>query len=495
MNNSLKKEIGALAGVISATMFLTACDDEVTKVSKTGIETVVAYEDLTECGDKNDGEMVFVKETGVVYLCSDKKWNDINGSDGKSGSDGKNVTSCTVEALDDGSGYDVLCGGKVVGHLLNGEKGDNGKSCTVKENKEKNGYDLDCGGEVVTVTNGTDGKSAYDIAKENSFNGSKDEWLKSLKGESGEDCTAKSVEDGVEITCGNSDPVVVRNGTNGSNSSDDACKITVNKDGVITLECSEGEYYLRYKALCDGTPYDPETHFCYDNKEVISLCNGQKYDFKKEFCAQRGDAVEGVFEKVKIGQQTWMVQNLNYATENSKCGGGEGTEEGDCAKYGRLYTWTDAVGKTEEACGNGHKCSLPSRVQGICPDGWHLPSQAELEALINKVNTSVQEKDNAGLHLKANSALWIDYEDDNKVTQSGAGDNTSGFTALPGGQYNVNESKFKFSGEAAYFWSSTELSNGSAFYIGVMNDDDEVYQGGSFGKDMMYSVRCLQDEP
>jgi uncharacterized protein (TIGR02145 family) len=286
------------------------------------------------------------------------------------------------------------------------------------------------------------------------------------------------VEGGVEITCGDSEPVVIHNGTNGTSASDDDCKITDDKDGVITLECSEGEYFLikkLYKALCDGTPYNPETHFCYDDKQLLSFCNDTMYDPEKEFCSKRGDAVEGVLGKVKIGQQTWMAKNVNYETENSKCGGENETEEGDCTKYGRLYTWADAMGET---------------AQGICPDGWHLPSKTDWERLIATVDSSDNEKNNAGLHLKANSALWIDYEDADNVTQSGAGDDTFSFTALPAGRYSME--KFLFSGEAAYFWSATGAGSNSAYYMALMNDSDEAVIG-SIGKDYMFSVRCLQN--
>ena len=90
--------------------------------------------------------------------------------------------------------------------------------------------------------------------------------------------------------------------------------------------------------------------------------------------------------------EVWMAENLNFETENSWCGGGIGTTEGDCSVYGRLYTWAAAVGRAEDECGYEHTCGLGSGdIRGACPKGWHLPSQSEWEALIVAVDGSITE--------------------------------------------------------------------------------------------------------
>lgn len=206
-------------------------------------------------------------KNGKDGVKGDKGENGSPGQKGDTGSKGENGSSCSIVENKEINGYDVICGNEKVGELKNGNdgvkgengdkgatgksayeaavskgftgteeewlaslKGDAGTSCSIQENKEKDGYDLNCGGKVVTITNGEngktgkEGKSAFEIAKEKDPNLTEDEWLASLKGEG---CTAKEVENGVEITCGNGTPVIIKNGENATNKVEvlsDACK-------------------------------------------------------------------------------------------------------------------------------------------------------------------------------------------------------------------------------------------------------------------------------
>jgi len=137
---------------------------------------------------------------------------------------------------------------------------------------------------------------------------------------------------------------------------------------------------------------------------------------------------------VKIGEQTWMAENLNYNASSSKC---YDDNPAYCTIYGRLYDWNTAM----EAC----------------PNGWHLPDKTEWGALLEI----------AGNYLQATNG-W---------NQDVNGDDEYGFSALPS----------PISGPPRYgWWSASENT-----LIGSMGSSQ--YYPTSSSKSSLYSTRCLQD--
>ena len=191
------------------------------------------------------------------------------------------------------------------------------------------------------------------------------------------------------------------------------------------------------------------------------------------------------YKTIVIGEQTWMAENLNYADSinypsmlsRNWC---YNNSLDSCDKYGRLYTWAAAIDSVKLYddgngldCGYGKNCELPVRIQGICPNGWHLPDSSEWNALFNAVGG----KSNAGEFLK--STTW----------HSGA--DAYGFSALPAGYRYY--SSFKDKGSYAYFWSASD--NNSSVYA----DYIYLYSGSTYAfkksesKQFGYSVRCVMD--
>jgi uncharacterized protein (TIGR02145 family) len=181
------------------------------------------------------------------------------------------------------------------------------------------------------------------------------------------------------------------------------------------------------------------------------------------------------YKTVQIGSRTWMAQNLNYKSANSYC---YNDNANNCTKYGRLYTWAAAVGKSEEVCDFGHSCSLPSgNIQGVCPSGWHLPSDTEWDTLFMMVGGLSF----AGSKLKSTSGWDSD----------GNGTDAFGFSALPAGDRN-NNGNFDDEGIYANFWSSTEHDSNIAYNLHLAYIADGAYMYGS-DKYNGYSVRCVKD--
>ena len=180
------------------------------------------------------------------------------------------------------------------------------------------------------------------------------------------------------------------------------------------------------------------------------------------------------YQTVTIGSQTWMAENLNYKVEDSYC-----YQEWDldyCNEYGRLYTWTAAVAKSESECGPGEGCDgTNSLVRGVCPNGWRMPTTEDFRILFDAVGGM----EVAGRVLKS-SRGW--------------GGNSSldsyGFGVLPAGMM-MSLSSYDYMGEYAYFWTSTVASYGNSSAIAFSSYDmaeinDWMYRGSGL------SVRCIE---
>jgi uncharacterized protein (TIGR02145 family) len=164
------------------------------------------------------------------------------------------------------------------------------------------------------------------------------------------------------------------------------------------------------------------------------------------------------YKFVKIGEQVWMAENLNFAAKGSKCY--ENKPE-NCEKYGRLYDWETA--------------------KKSCPIGWRLPNDDEYDALYNSAGGRYDYK--AEEKLKAKSG----WENDRNGTDE------FGFSALPGGLSNSDGDFFDV-GYVGIWWSATEKSDSDYDYdrhmFCVITDEDREY---GLNKSSLFSVRCLQD--
>ena len=192
------------------------------------------------------------------------------------------------------------------------------------------------------------------------------------------------------------------------------------------------------------------------------------------------DARDGqTYRIVKIGDQVWMAENLNYETANSYCYDDSAEY---CDKYGRLYTWAAAMDSAGiwstngKGCGYGNTCSVASKasatlVRGVCPEGWHLPTQTEWKNLFTAVGGSSV----AGIKLKSTSG-W----------------NSNGSDTFLFSGHRYNDGRYASEGGRAYFWSSSEYNSDYAYSMHLYYNDDGVSLVGN-PKDYGFSVRCVKD--
>ena len=213
-----------------------------------------------------------------------------------------------------------------------------------------------------------------------------------------------------------------------------------------------------------------------------------------EYGSVKDDRDGQTYKTVKIGDQWWMAQNLNYEAEGSYC-----ADDSACAKSGRFYTWPvamDSAGKWSEngkGCGRNTTCLPNYPVRGVCPSGWHLPSEDEWIYL----RTAVGESGPIGKMLKSTDG-WkggfvnmgggqVLYD---SLAVNGKGTDAFGFTALPAGTWGDNG--LLNDGLETYFWSSSEYDYSSSYvlHLSVSFDGAMVDRASKgFGQ----SVRCIKD--
>ena len=384
----------ALLGIIPAALLTIACGDDVTQVTKieetSGLEIVASADSLGKCTAELSGEMKFASKENAVYVCADSAWKNI--SEAKK-------TACSAEALSDGSGFKIVCDGDSVGVVKNG-------------------------------TNGTDGKKG-----EAGKDGANGEGCKLVDGpirEAGSSLVQTSF-----VICGKDTVGTLSDGRPG-----EGCDISDIGDGTVSVVCGDASTTL-YKAFCGGKVYDPDSNFCVENlivpqskKLVWNLMNPDiEYDMFVD------DRDGQVYRSVKIGEQTWMAENLNYAMDESSCY--------NCQKYGRVYTWY--------------------AMMSACPTGWQRPLKSDFNTLIATVGGA----DMAGKALKSTNG-WM-----------GSGTDNYGFSALSQDDWST------------FFWigDHIEESDGNMIVqdIGLIAAKGKIFISNT-DPTIKNSVRCIKSE-
>ncbi|MDR0518278.1 MAG: hypothetical protein LBH25_14695 [Fibromonadaceae bacterium] len=186
------------------------------------------------------------------------------------------------------------------------------------------------------------------------------------------------------------------------------------------------------------------------------------------------------YKTVEIGAQVWMAENLNCYASGSKC---YNNNPANCAVYGRLYDWATAM-ELPSSC-NSASCSgqVNAKHRGICPSGWHIPSNEEWATLEDYVCSDKGYGSFPGEHLKSVNG-WVRYGGIVSL-------DSYSFSALPGG-LGGSRGNFFNAGFCGYWWSSSERRSSNSHYLYMCYDyKDAVREEGDKG--LLYSVRCLED--
>lgn len=226
-------------------------------------------------------------------------------------------------------------------------------------------------------------------------------------------------------------------------------------------------------------------------KAYVDLLEAQILELQLETGIKVQDIDGNIYSTVKIGDQRWMAENLKVGTmidgtsdqtDNAiiekYC---YGNNSANCDIYGGLYEWDEMM-----------QYATVESSQGICPNGWHLPSDGEIKTMEMTLDMTQAEADmtgyrgtDQGSQLSGNEPLWT-----NGILDQNAAFGSSGFEGLPGG-YCTTSGTFGDLTTNANIWSSSE-SGGNAWYRVMNYNTSEIYRGTN-GKLNGLSVRCVQD--
>lgn len=209
------------------------------------------------------------------------------------------------------------------------------------------------------------------------------------------------------------------------------------------------------------------------------------------------------YNTVQIGRQCWMKQNLRttrYANGDTIYMGNNtlSSEEpymyypnnnaGNVTSYGYLYNWAALMH------GDVSSNTNPSGVQGICPKGWHVPSDAEWQQLVDYVSSRSDYQWSCATCIAKSLAYtygWTSYSNNNVVGGNQSANNATGFSALPAGHCGYGGGQIDF-GDKAFFWGATEC-NAVYTYLRILNYDDAHVTRYGNDKKYGFSVRCICD--
>ena len=200
----------------------------------------------------------------------------------------------------------------------------------------------------------------------------------------------------------------------------------------------------------------------------ISSSSWPQYSYEELIDKRDGQ----VYKTIKIGEQTWMAENLNFAyslpTSNKDSSNTTSNKQTSKDKYGKLYRWSIAMDSAAvfsldgKGCGKGVNCgSQPSKgVRGVCPENWHIPNETDIK---NIIDFSKESNDRL---------IWIEHY--------------WFFT-----ENEDNEFKTEMKLQYYSFWTSEQLDNNNAKGLYFKTNKTST---NSTPKAVAYPVRCVKDD-
>ena len=525
----MKKNVIVASGIAASLALLVACGDEVTEVTnvteKASLDQVKKFKELPKCEEDIEGSLMYVKDSAKVFVCTGDGWESFDGAVGEKGEKGDKGaagdkgTSCTAKQTKDKTGFDIVCDGKTVGTIKNGENGKDGDDCSLTE-IENGQVVVKCGEESATLFKASCGVGSYDPATQFCANDMK-----------------------VYPLCHNTlaglEPYLNPDGTyNVQGYFCDASDLLVSLCVTVPYDyttqfCSRASIYSRCSSVaeglsedliddegqynssdyfcsekgvlyekCSGSPYDPDLQFCDrttdpEKPQVVTKCGEQTYVLETHMCVD-GQVEEAIACCIPKGQNNkWCDGHPNslYDVRKQFCDTRDGhpyefktiTKANGNGEVVYSETWMTEnlkYTKTQEGehvtISNDDKCLTYGcyytwlAANSYCPEGWDLPENADYRALMNAFGS---------------------YATDYRV----GGSNTSGFSSPTSG--GIYDGTSFTSTSSAYYWSKTERApqegelesvSANRFYVDGASVRGRVHYTGITAKTQYMFVRCIK---
>lgn len=415
MNKYLK--IFSAAVCSSLALSFMACGDEEPSF---GNEVPVAesVEDLSDCNKKNEDNIVYVEEAGTAYICRDGEWHDVDEDEkvsssseyffdfDKSSSSSKTESSSSKEI----SSSSVIESSSDVAESSSSEKPssssdaeDDSSSSSEEPESSSSEEGPKCGSEEynpvieecideAVVKNelvGTCGPTStkYNVTK--SLCARDGNIYK--KDDGYEVCLANGVIGDAykptESFCDGLDAIPLCNGSEYNILSEECLNdLIVAKENIGTCGLQDIKYdkttqfcssYSLYD-LCDGKTYTPRSGYCENGTYYYSDASGMFFEDLRD---------HNIYKYVKIGDYEWMTRNLSYKVPNALLT--NAPFQGYIPYY--QYTWLQAMDIGTEYSQSTY--SAVENHQGICPAGWHIPSDNEFKNLLEQGSKAIEFMD------------------------------------------------------------------------------------------------------
>ena len=413
------------------------------------VDTVVpTFDDLPSCTRDHEGATAYVEDEKKAYVCESKRWT------------ANDSLTESIQNKDSDSAKDAESGEKVDAVVPT--------------------FD-----DLPACTRDLNGKTAYVEDEDSAYVCKKGLWAV-------DDSLTKAIRPDSEKKSSSSVKAKSSSSKTGDSSSSDnsqssPSEVKASSSSAKSSSSKDGKSSSSGEKSSSSSSVVPTV-------SVASPCKTATED-NCEYGTLTDDRDGQTYKTVKIGEQWWMAENLNYAYTGVPFKFGDNTSDStswcydndpaNCAKYGRLYLWSAAMdsagiilGNTANGCGYGEICNLDNvKVRGVCPEGWHLPDTTEWNALFNAVGGG----ETAGIMLKSTEGWY----------SKGNGSDAYSFSALPAG-YRDYDGNYDYEGPNADFWSSTEYGSSLAYFMFLYYCDDNAYLYG-LNKGHGFSVRCLKD--